>query len=132
MVLKSLIMPELSVDLHWKCVMSKMEQIRTFQTNFRRTQAGFLSQLADLSNLTEFSCMRITPVELLDSLESSLYCSNCSYLSGSSNRMECSIRRMTVALNLTAVRLSVMENWTSRMLLCFPAAAVVLLSALGF
>ena len=55
MVLKSLIMPEFSVDLHWKCVMSKMEQIRTFQMNF--TQAGFLSQLADLSNLTEFSCM---------------------------------------------------------------------------
>ena len=107
--------------------MSKMEQIWTFQTNFRRTQAGFLSFMADLSNLTEFSCMRTTPVELLDSLESSLYCSNCSYLSSSSNRMECSIRRVTVALNLTAVKMSVMENWTSRMLLCFPAAAAGLL-----
>ena len=127
MVLKSLIMPEFSVDLHWKCVMSKMEQIRTIQTNFRRNQAGFLSFMADLSLLTEFSCIRTTPVELLDSSESSQYCSNSSYLSSSSNRMECSIRRMTVALSLTAVRLSVMENWTSRMLLCFPAAAAGLL-----
>ena len=66
-------------------------------------------------------------LELLDSPESSEICSNGSYLSSSSNRMECSIRRMTVALSLTAVRLSVMENWTSRMLLCFPAAAAGLL-----
>ena len=41
--------------------------------------------------------------------------------------MECSIHRMTVALSLTAVSLSVMENWTSKMLLCFPAAAAGLL-----
>ena len=34
---------------------------------------------------------------------------------------------MTVVLDLTAVRLSVMENWTSRMLLCFPAADAGLL-----
>ena len=71
MMLKSLKMPGIGVDLHWKCVMSKMELIWMIQTNFRRTQAGFLSQLTDLSNLTEFSCMRTTPVELLDSLESS-------------------------------------------------------------
>ena len=34
---------------------------------------------------------------------------------------------MTVVLNLTAVRLSVMENWTSRMLLRLLAADAVLL-----
>ena len=41
--------------------------------------------------------------------------------------MECSIRRNDSCIDLTAVRLSVMENWTSRMLLCFPAAAAGLL-----
>ena len=100
------------------------EQIRTI---FRRFLDEYDRILADLSLLTEFSCTCSYTLELLDFLESSLYCSNCSYLSSSSNRMECSIRRMTVALNLTAVKQSVMENWTSRMLLCFPAAAAALL-----
>ena len=107
--------------------MSKMEQIRT---TFGRFSDEYDRNLTDLSLLTEFSCTCSYTLELLDSLESSLEqyrLVSCSYLSSSSNRMECSIRRVTVALNLTAVKQSVMENWTSRMLLCFPAAAAALL-----
>ena len=54
MVLKSLGMPDFRVDLHWKCVMSKMEQI---QTTFGRIRLEFCHKVADLSLLTEFSCI---------------------------------------------------------------------------
>ena len=115
--------------------MSKLEQIWTFQTNFRRIQAGFLSIMADLSNLTEFSCMRTTPVELLDSLESSLYCSNCSYLSSSSNRMECSIHRIDSCIEFDSCQIvcdGKLDFYDATLLpCCCYWAAAVLLDALG-
>ena len=123
-------MPIFCVYIHWKCVMSKMEQIRTNWTIYRRNLAWISVNMSDLSNLTGFSCTFPNTLELLNFSESSeifKQTSNGSYLSSSSIRMECSICRMTVALDLTAVRLSVMEDWTSRMLLCFPAAAAGLL-----
>ena len=50
MMLKSLKMPGIGVDLHWKCVMSKMEQIRTNWMNFRRNMAVFDRLLASFAD----------------------------------------------------------------------------------
>ena len=69
-------------------------------------------------------------LELLNSGESSELYWNGSNVSSSPIRMENSVRRMTLSMDFDSCQMSVMENWTSRMLLRLPAA--VLLSALGF
>ena len=68
--------------------MSKMEQIRTNWTNFRRNMAVFDRLLASFLTDLSHHLNTVIMVELLDFSESSKNCSNGSYLSSSSNRME--------------------------------------------